>query len=122
VQQAIAAAHPDVHPRHAEGALVRLACRLSRSRLGARKHNLDVFISRMRRMEGLAESFTGVKKAYALRAGRELRVLVESERLNDEQAVLLSRDIAGRIERELEHTGPIKVSVLRETRAMDYAL
>jgi ribonuclease Y len=122
VQQAIAAAHPDVTARDVEGALVRLACRLSRSRLGARKHNLEVFISRLRRLEALAAAVPGVRTAHVFRAGKELRVLVESDKISDQEAVELSRELMARIRREADTPGDIRVSVLRETRAVDYAL
>ncbi len=122
VQQAIAAAHPDVTPRDVDGALVRFACRLSRSRLGARKHNLEVFISRQRRLEALAASLPGVRAAHVFRAGKELRVVVDSEKMSDQEAVALSREITSRIRREVDTPGEIRVSVLRETRAVDFAL
>jgi ribonuclease Y len=122
VQQAIASAHPDVTPRNVEGALVRLACRLSRSRIGARKHNLEIFINRLRRLEGLAASYPGVRTAHVFRAGKELRVLVESEKLSDQETVALSREIADRLRREVDLPGEVRVSVLRETRAIDFAL
>jgi ribonuclease Y len=122
VQQAIASAHPDVTPRVVDGALVRLACRLSRSRTGARKQNLEVFMGRLRRLETLATSYPGVRTAYAFRAGKELRILVDSEKVTDREAVALSREIANRVKREMDLSGDVKVSVLRETRAVDYAL
>jgi len=122
VQHAIAAAHPEVTPRDLAAAIVRLACRLSRARPGARRQNLEVYVTRLRRLEEAARAFAGVQEAWVFRAGKELRVLVEPTRLSDAEAVLLSRDIAARIEREVEHTGPVRVSVLRETRAVDYAL
>jgi len=122
VQQAIAAAHPDVTPRVVDGALVRLACRLSRSRTGARKQNLEVFMGRLRRLENLASSYPGVRTAYAFRAGKELRILVDSEKVSDPEAVALSREIATRLKREMDLSGDVKVSVLRETRAVDFAL
>jgi ribonuclease Y len=122
VQQAIASAHPDVTPRNVEGALVRLACRLSRSRIGARKHNLEIFINRLRRLEGLATSYPGVRSAHVFRAGKDLRVLVESDKLSDQETVALSREIADRLRREVDLPGEVRVSVLRETRAIDFAL
>ena len=122
VQQAIASAHQDVTPRAVEGALVRLACRLSHSRLGARKHNLEVFMGRLRRLEKIALSYPGVRMAYVFRAGKELRVLVDNQKISDREAVALSREIASRLKREADLPGEIKVSVLRETRAVDFAL
>lgn len=122
VQEAIAAAHLDVTPRAVEGALVRLACRLSHSRLGAKKHNLEVFMGRLRRLEKIALSFPGVRTAYVFRAGKELRVLVDNQKVSDREAVALSQEIAGRLKREADIPGEIKVSVLRETRTVEYAL
>ena len=122
VQHAIAAIHPDVAPRRVEAALTRFACRLSRARPGARKHNLETFISRMRRLEKLASSMPGVRVAHAFRAGKEIRVLVESETVSDEDTVRLCKDLASRIEKQVEHTGQVRVSVLRETRSIDFAL
>ena len=109
-------------PRVVDGALVRLACRLSRSRTGARKQNLEVFMGRLRRLETLASSYPGVRTAYAFRAGKELRILVDSDKISDREAVALSREIATRVKREMDLSGDVKVSVLRETRAVDYAL
>jgi ribonuclease Y len=78
-------------------------------------------VKRLERLEDIAASFKGVSKSFALQAGREIRIMVESEKVTDEQAVWLSRDIARRIESELEYPGQIKVTVIRETRAVDYA-
>ncbi|MFQ5669496.1 MAG: ribonuclease Y [Acidobacteriota bacterium] len=122
LQQAIAAAHPDVTPRRLDGALVRLACRLSRSRTGARKDNLEVFISRMRRMEALATSYPGVRAAHAVRAGKQLRIWVETQEVSDQQTIALTKEITTRIEKEVDHPAEIRVSILRELRAVGYAL
>ena len=78
-------------------------------------------MKRLTKLEGIADSFKGVSKAFALQAGREIRIMVESEQISDEEAVWLSKDIAKRIENELEYPGKIKVTVIRETRAIDYA-
>jgi ribonuclease Y len=78
-------------------------------------------VKRLEKLEGIADSFQGVSKAFALQAGREIRIVVESERVSDEATVWLSKDIARRIENELEYPGQIKVTVIRETRAVDYA-
>ena len=78
-------------------------------------------MKRLERLERIADSFKGVSKAFALQAGREIRIMVESEKISDDEAVWLSRDIARRIESELEYPGQIKVTVIRETRAVDYA-
>ena len=78
-------------------------------------------MKRLEKLEGIADSFEGVSKAFALQAGREIRIMVESEKISDEEAVWLSKDIARRIENELEYPGQIKVTVIRETSAVDYA-
>ena len=78
-------------------------------------------MKRLEKLEGIADSFKGVSKSFALQAGREIRILVESEKISDEEAVWLSKDIARRIESELEYPGQIKVTVIRETRAVEYA-
>ncbi|MFQ5718471.1 MAG: ribonuclease Y [Acidobacteriota bacterium] len=122
VQHAIAAIHPDVAARRVDAALTRLACRLSRARPGARKHNLETFISRMRRLEKVARAMDGVQTVHAFRAGKEIRVLVKSEKVSDEDAVEICKTVAGRIEKEVDHTGQVRVSVLRETRRTDFAL
>ena len=82
---------------------------------------LESYIKRLEKLEGIADSFRGVQKAFALQAGREIRIMVESKKISDEEAVWLSKDIAKRIENELEYPGQIKVTVIRETRAIDYA-
>ena len=82
---------------------------------------LEYYVKRLEKLEGIADSFKGVSKSFALQAGREIRIMVESEKISDEEAVWLSKDIARRIENELESPGQIKVTVIRETRATDYA-
>ena len=79
------------------------------------------YIKRLEKLEGIADSFKGVSKSFALQAGREIRIMVESDKVSDEEAIWLSKDIARRIENELEYPGHIKVTVIRETRAVDYA-
>ena len=88
---------------------------------GARRDILESYIKRLEKLEDIADSFQGVSKAYALQAGREIRIMVESEKITDEEAIWLSKDIARRIENELQYPGQIKVTVIRETRAVDYA-
>jgi ribonuclease Y len=122
VVHAIAALVPGVEPQTAEAVLVGLARRISESRPGARKDNVAVYIDRMKRLEELALSCPGVKLAYAIRGGKEMRILVESATLTDEQAVLLSRELARRIEKEVNLPGELKVIVIRETRSVDYAV
>ena len=105
-----------------EALLVGAANRIAENRPGARKHNLETFIERLARLEAIAESFAGVKRAYAVRAGKELRVLVEAERVSDDGVTFLSRDIASRIEREVDYPGQVRISVIREIRVIDYAV
>ena len=91
------------------------------ARPGARRDILESYVKRLEKLEGIADSFKGVSKSFALQAGREIRIMVESEKISDEEAIWLSKDIARRIENELEYPGQIKVTVIRETRAVDYA-
>jgi ribonuclease Y len=113
--------HGDVDPRSIEAVLVTAADALSAARPGARREILESYLKRLEKLEGIANEFKGVQKAFAIQAGRELRIVVESEKLSDEDAVWLSRDIAKRIEGELTYPGQIKVTVIRETRAVEYA-
>jgi ribonuclease Y len=122
VVAALQAFHPDAPATTVEALILRLANRLSDNRPGARKDNLDIFVERLKRLEGIARRFDGVASAYALKAGKELRVLVDASGVSDEQAFVLSREIARAIERDLEYPGTIRVSVVRETRAVQYAV
>jgi ribonuclease Y len=122
VVQAIQAIHPRSEPRSIEGLLLSAANRISEMRPGARKDNMDVFVTRLRQLELIAASFEGVKQAFAVRAGKELRVMVEAEKVTDEGVIHLSREIASRIEQELDYPGQIRVSVVREIRAVDFAV
>ena len=101
--------------------IVQAADAISAARPGARRDILESYVKRLEKLEGIADSFKGVSKSFALQAGREIRIMVESEKISDEEAVWLSKDIARRIENELEYPGQIKVTVIRETRAVDYA-
>ncbi|HKQ61865.1 MAG TPA: ribonuclease Y [Candidatus Polarisedimenticolaceae bacterium] len=122
VVQAIRSLHPDAQATSLEALLVGTANRLSESRPGARKENLAVFIERLRRLEGIATGFAGVERAYAIKAGKEIRVIVDSKVIGDEAALALSKQIARALERELNYPGQIKVTVVRETRAVRYAV
>jgi ribonucrease Y len=113
--------HGDVDPHTVEAVLVTAADALSAARPGARREILESYLKRLEKLEGIANDFKGVQKAFAIQAGRELRIVVESERISDEEAIWLSRDIAKRIEGELTYPGQIKVTVIRETRAVEYA-
>jgi ribonuclease Y len=121
VVHAIAAHHEDMPPNTVYAFLVQAADSLSGARPGARKELLENYIKRLEDLENIANSFTGVANTYAIQAGRELRVIVESDRVTDEDSVLLSRDIARKIEETLTFPGQIKVMVIRETRAVEFA-
>lgn len=121
VIQAIASHHMDIDWPSLEAMLVQAADAVSAARPGARRDILESYVKRLEKLEGIADSFKGVSKSFALQAGREIRILVESEKVTDEEAVWLSKDIARRIESELEYPGQIKVTVIRETRAVEYA-
>ena len=121
VVDAMAAHHMDIDWPSLESMLVQAADAISAARPGARRDILESYIKRLEKLEGIADSFNGVSKAFALQAGREIRIMVESEKISDEEAVWLSKDIAKRIEHELQYPGQIKVTVIRETRAVDYA-
>ncbi|SMC27990.1 metal dependent phosphohydrolase [Desulfacinum hydrothermale DSM 13146] len=121
IVHAIAAHHEDVPAESILAVLVQAADALSGARPGARKELLESYVRRLENLEKIATAFNGVNKAYAIQAGRELRIIVESESVSDADTVLLSRDIAKRIESELTYPGQIKVTVIRETRAVEYA-
>ncbi len=121
VVNAIAAHHEDIPPATVYDILVQAADGLSGARPGARKELLENYIKRLEELEAIANSFKGVDSAYAIQAGRELRVIAESDKINDEEAVLVSRDIVKKIEEVLTFPGQIKVTVIRETRAVEYA-
>ncbi|MEE2638945.1 MAG: ribonuclease Y [Acidobacteriota bacterium] len=121
VIDAMAAHHMDIDWPSLESMLVQAADAISAARPGARRDILESYIKRLEQLEGIADSFDGVSKAFALQAGREVRIMVESEKVSDEEAVWLSKDIAKRVEHELQYPGQIKVTVIRETRAVDYA-
>ena len=119
--QAVAAHHMDIDWPSLEAMLVQAADAISAARPGARRDILESYVKRLEKLESIADSFAGVSKAFALQAGREIRIVVESEHVSDEQTVWLSKDIARRIENELEYPGQIKVTVIRETRATEFA-
>jgi ribonuclease Y len=121
VLDAVAAHHMDIDWPSLEAMIVQAADAISAARPGARRDILESYVKRLEKLEGIADSFKGVSKAFALQAGREIRIMVESEKVTDEEAVWLSKDIARRIEDELEYPGQIKVTVIRETRAVEYA-
>ena len=121
VVMAMAAHHMDIDWPSLEAMIVQAADAISAARPGARRDILESYVKRLEKLEGIADSFEGVSKSFALQAGREIRIVVESERISDEETVWLSKDIARRIENELEYPGQIKVTVIRETRAVEFA-
>ena len=122
VVHCISALHGVLAPRTIEAVLLQAAEIASASRPGARKEMLEDFLQRMRKLEEIALAFPGVKEAYAVRAGKELRVIVATEQITDKETVWLSKDIAGRIEKEVSYPGHLRVSVIRETRSVDFAM
>ena len=121
IVHAVAAHHEDVPPDSVYALLVQASDGLSGARPGARKELLENYIKRLEDLENIANSFKGVANTYAIQAGRELRVIVESNQISDEESILLSRDIVKKIEESLTFPGQIKVTVIRETRAVEYA-
>ena len=121
VIHAIEAHHNDVEPRTVVACLVQAADAISAARPGARRENLENYIKRLEKLEEITSSFPGVEKSFAIQAGREVRIMVKPEVVSEDQMVLLARDIAKKIEDELEYPGQIKVHLLRETKAIEYA-
>ncbi|NLK72995.1 MAG: ribonuclease Y [Clostridiales bacterium] len=121
VIQSMASHHGDYEPRNLEAVLITAADALSAARPGARRETLETYIKRLQKLEEIANSAEGVDKSFAIQAGREIRIIVKPEELTDEEIVFLARDISKKIEDELEYPGQIKVNVIRETRAIEYA-
>ena len=121
VIHAIAAHHGDVEYETIEAVLVQAADAISASRPGARRETLETYIKRLEKLEGVAESFEGVDRTFAIQAGREIRIIVKPDEIDDLNAINLSRDIAKKVEADLEYPGQIKVVVIRETRSVEYA-
>jgi len=121
VAQAIASHHRDVDFPSVEAVLVQAADTLSAARPGARRELLETYIKRLEKLEEIAHAFDGVSKAFALQAGREIRIIVESQKVSDDRAALVAKDIAQKIKNELDYPGQIKVTVIREMRAVEYA-
>ena len=121
IVNAIEAHHGDVEPKTIVAVLVQAADAVSAARPGARRENVENYIRRLQKLEELTGSYPGVDKAYAIQAGREVRIMVKPEVVNEDNMILLARDIAKKIEAELEYPGQIKVNVIRETKAVEYA-
>lgn len=117
----MAAHHGDYEPKSMEAVLIAAADALSAARPGARRETLDAYIKRLEKLEEIANTTPGVEKSFAIQAGREIRIIAKPEEVNDEEIVFLAREISKKIEAELEYPGQIKVNVVRETRAVDYA-
>ena len=121
VINAVEAHHGDVEPQTLEAVLVQAADAISASRPGARRETLEAYIKRLQNLEEIADSFEGVEKSFAIQAGREVRIIVKPDKISDDQMTILARDVAKRVENEMDYPGQIKVNIIRETRVVDYA-
>ena len=121
VIHAIEAHHGDVEPQTVIAVIVQAADAISAARPGARREDLESYIKRLQRLEEISNSFPGVEKSYAVQAGREIRIMVKPEQVNDDRMIIVAREIVKKIEEELEYPGQIKVNVIRESRAVEYA-
>ena len=121
VINAVQAHHGDVEPQTIEAVLVQAADAISASRPGARRETLEAYIKRLQQLEEIANSFEGVDKSFAIQAGREVRIIVKPEKVSDSQMTLMARDVAKKVEGEMDYPGQIKVNIIRETRVVDYA-
>ena len=121
VIHAIAAHHGDVEAKTIIACVVQAADAISAARPGARRENLENYIKRLEKLEEVASSFDGVESCYAIQAGREIRIMVKPDKINDEKMTLLAREICKKIEADLDYPGQIKVNMIRESRAVDYA-
>ncbi len=121
VVHAILAHHGDIEPKTIEACLVQAADGISAARPGARRENLESYIKRLEQLEEIANSFKGVERSYAIQAGREVRIMVKSDAVNDDETILMAKEMAKQIESSMEYPGQIKVNVIRELRAIEYA-
>jgi ribonuclease Y len=121
VINAIVAHHGDEEPKTIQAVLVAAADAVSAARPGARRETLESYIKRLTKLEEIADSFDGVDKSYAIQAGREVRIIVKPEKIDDLASIRLAKDIVKQIESDMDYPGQIRVTVIRETRAVDYA-
>lgn len=121
VINAVEAHHGDVEPQTLEAVLIQAADAISASRPGARRETVEAYIKRLQNLEEIADSFDGVEKSFAIQAGREVRIIVKPDRISDDKMTILARDVAKKIENEMDYPGQIKVNIIRETRTIDYA-
>ena len=121
VVHAIAAHHGDVEAKTVIACIVQAADALSAARPGARRENLESYVKRLEKLEEIASGFVGVEKCFAIQAGREIRIMVKPEMINDDEMVILARKICKKIESELDYPGQIKVNIIRESRVSGYA-
>jgi len=121
VVHAIEAHHDDIEPKTVEAVIVKAADAISSSRPGARRETLEAYVKRLQELENIANAFPGVEKSYAIAAGREVRIIVKPEEIDDLGAAKLAHNISKKVEKEVQYPGQIKVNVIRETRAVDFA-
>ncbi len=121
VINAVEAHHEDVEPQTLEAVLIQAADAISASRPGARRETLEAYIKRLQNLEEIADSFDGVEKSFAIQAGREVRIIVKPDKIDDNRMTVLARDVAKKVENEMDYPGQIKVNIIRETRVVDYA-
>jgi ribonuclease Y len=121
VVNAVAAHHEEAPAESLYAVLCSAADAISSSRVGARSETTEIYVKRLEKLEALANGFPGVKKSYAIQAGREVRLMVDPEKVNDDQAIILARDVSKKIESDLKYPGQIRIIVIRETRCVEYA-